>query len=101
MLSRNWKSNALNWMQLQICHQFSTVKMKRLMVVVVVGGGGGGWAQKQSHFNPTGGSKKTAVLKILCLTLQFTRPYACMCMVLVSVTLVTQNLRGDLPLWSE
>jgi len=93
MLSRNWKNIALSWMQLQICHQFSTVTMKRQVMVV--------GHNKQSYFNSIGDSKKTVVLKILYLTLQFTRPYAYMCMVLVLVTLVTQNLRDDLPLSSE
>jgi hypothetical protein len=98
MLSKNWKNIAISWMQLQIRHQFSTVTMKRLMVVVVVVVVG---CNKQSYFNSVGDSEKTIVLKILYLTLQFTRPYAYMCTVLVSVTLVTQNLRDDLPLLSE
>jgi len=68
--------------------------MKRLVVVVV-------GHKKQSYFNSTGDSKNLCTKNFVfdCPVHQALCIY--MCVVLVSVTLVTQTLRDDLPLWSQ
>ena len=64
------------------------------------GGGGGGWRKNKATLIQLE-TVKNRYTKNLYFTVQFTRSYAYRHMVLVSVTLVTQNWRVDLPVWSK